>query len=130
VNNEEKNSGQNAIHCDLQAVRDIFQELIEDIIDQCVDIGREELVFHILTEEDIVESVINEKKMEGSDVEMELEEEPVDVPTNQEALQGSETVIGWLEAQQDVGQVKIMQLVSLKNMILKKDHLIKNNKKY
>jgi 23S rRNA maturation mini-RNase III len=47
-------------------------------------------------------------KIEGSDVEMELEEEPVDVPTYQEALQGLETVIGWLEAQQDVEQVKIM----------------------
>jgi hypothetical protein len=41
-----------------------------------------------------------------------LEEEPVDVPTDQEALQGLETVIGWLGAQQDVEQVKIMQLVS------------------
>jgi hypothetical protein len=36
VNNEEKNSGQSAVHCDLQAVRDILQEheLTEDIIDQ------------------------------------------------------------------------------------------------
>jgi hypothetical protein len=58
-----------------------------------------------------------------------LKEEPVDVPTDQEALQGLEIVIGWLEAQQDVEQVKIMQLVSLKNMILKKDSLVKNNKK-
>jgi radical SAM superfamily enzyme len=86
-------------------------------------------VYHILTDEDIVESVIKEKKMEGSDVEMELEEEPVDVPTDQEALQGLETVIGWLEAQQDVEQVKIMQLVLLKNMILKKRFSHKNNKK-
>jgi hypothetical protein len=111
-----------AIHCDLQSVRDILekQELTEDIIDQWVDIDNEELVCHILTDEDIVESVINEKKIEGSDVEMELEEEPFDVPTDQEALQGFETMIGWLEAQQNVEQVKIMQLVSLKNMILKK----------
>jgi hypothetical protein len=47
----------------------------------------------ILTDEYIVESFINKKKMEGSDVEMELEEEPADVPTDQEALQGLETVL-------------------------------------
>jgi hypothetical protein len=29
-------------------------------------------------------------------------------------------MIGWLEAQQEVEQIKIMQLVSLKNMILQK----------
>jgi hypothetical protein len=96
------------------------QKLTEDIIDQWFVIDKEELVCHILTGEDIFESVVNEKKMEGSDVEMELEEEPVYVPTDQEALQVLETVIGWSEAQQDVEQVKIMQLVSLKNMILKK----------
>jgi hypothetical protein len=39
---------------------------------------------------------------------MELEEEPVDVPTDQEALQGLKTVIGWSEAQQDE-KVKTMQ---------------------
>jgi CII-binding regulator of phage lambda lysogenization HflD len=64
--------------------------------------------------------------MEGNDVEMELEEEPV--LTDQEALQGLETVIGWLEAQQDVEQVKIVRLVSLNSMILKKRFSHKNNK--
>jgi hypothetical protein len=77
VNNKEQNSGQSAVHCNLQAVRDILeeQELTEDITDQWVDIDKKELVCHILTDEDIVESIINEKKMEGSVVEMELEEE-------------------------------------------------------
>jgi hypothetical protein len=122
MKNEEKNSGQSAVHCDLQAVRDILQEqeLTEVIINQWVDIGKEEFVCHTLMDEDIAESVINEKKMKGSDVEMEIEEEPVDVPTDQEALQGLETVIGWLGSQQDFEQIKIMQLVSLKYMILKK----------
>jgi hypothetical protein len=87
------------------------------------------LACHIVTDEDIVESVINEEKMEGSDVEMELEEKPVDVLTDQEAPQGLETVIGWLEAQQDVEQVKIVQLVSLNSMILKKRFSHKNNNK-
>jgi hypothetical protein len=56
----------------------------------------------------------------GTDAEIEAEEEPVQVPTAQEAPNGLDTVIGWLEVQQGVEQVKIMQLVSLKNMILQK----------
>jgi hypothetical protein len=99
---------------DVVAENFALQELTKDIIDQWVDNDNEELVSHILTDEGIVESVINEKKMEGCVVEMELEEEPVDVTTDQKAQQGLKTVTGWLDTQQDVEQVKIMQLVSLK----------------
>jgi hypothetical protein len=50
------------------------------------------------------------------------------VPTAQEALNGLDAVIGWKEEQQEVEQVKIMHLVSLKNMILQKRLSCKNNK--
>jgi hypothetical protein len=118
-----KKSTQCAIQCDLQTVRDVLdeQELAENLMEQWVDIDKEELVCDTLTDENIVESIINEKGTEGSDAEIEeAEEEPIEVLTAQEALNGLDTVIGWLEAQQEVEQVKIMQLVLLKNMILQK----------
>jgi hypothetical protein len=101
-------------------------------MEQWVDIDKEELVCDILTDENITESITNEKGTEGSDVEIEeVEEQPVEMPTAQEAPNGLDTVTGWLEAQQEVEQVTIMQLVSLKNMILQKRFSCKKqNKKY
>jgi hypothetical protein len=96
-NSGEQKSTQCAIQCDLQAVRDVLdeQELAENLMEQWVDIDKEELVCDILTDENIVESITNEKGTKGSDAEIEdVEEEPVEVPTAWEALNGLDTVIG------------------------------------
>jgi hypothetical protein len=60
-NSEEQKSTQCAMQCDLQAVRDVLdeRELSENLMEQWVDIDKEELVCDILTDENIVESITN-----------------------------------------------------------------------
>lgn len=108
---------------EVSRIREILDEpdLTNDILTQWLNVDSVEDICEKMTDLMIIESVCgNEKGQDDIDDDTESASNKADVPTLTEAITAVETVIKWVETQEDANCVRLMQLTSLKKEMIKK----------